>query len=176
MRRCGSAAGWVSADATAAVARRETPLHLAAESRNADVAAALIGAGADVTVKNIDGYAALRAALRRMADRHSRSPVARRRTAEQHWLAPTPTIFEFYGDIFRSVGSVLKTVYVDRSSKPLSIPAIQEARRNERIAAYAAAVEKVWVAARLAITTTSPSVRARRARSAAVIGTLRAPV
>jgi hypothetical protein len=62
---CGGAAGaagWASTAAGAAVARRNTPLHLAAESRNADVAAALIGAGADATVKNIDGYAALRCA------------------------------------------------------------------------------------------------------------------
>ncbi len=77
---CGSAAGWVSADATAAVARRETPLHLAAESRNADVAAALIGAGADVTVKNIDGYAALRCAAWPTATAAARLPAGGRQS------------------------------------------------------------------------------------------------
>ncbi len=71
--------GWASAAAGAAVARRATPLHFAARNGDADATAALIGAGADASIKDWTGYAA----PRRTAERHSRSPGARRRTAEQ---------------------------------------------------------------------------------------------
>ncbi len=70
---------WASAAAGAAVARRATPLHYAAWNGNAAVTAALIGAGADVSIKDWTGYAA----PRHTAVRHSRSPGARRMTAEQ---------------------------------------------------------------------------------------------
>ncbi len=58
---CGAAgaAGRASAASDAAVARRNTPLHLAARYGHADVAAALIGAGADVSVENKDRWAVL---------------------------------------------------------------------------------------------------------------------
>jgi hypothetical protein len=57
LRRFGAAesvrSGWASAAATAA--RRATPLHCAAEYGHADVMAALLGAGADASIKNSNG-------------------------------------------------------------------------------------------------------------------------
>ncbi len=74
------AAGWASTAAGAAVARRNTPLHRAAYYGHADVAAALIGAGADMTVKNIDGYAALRCAEWPTATAAARLPAGGRQS------------------------------------------------------------------------------------------------
>ncbi len=54
---CVGAAGAASGDSGATVACRNTPLHLAAANVHADVAAALINAGADVKIKNVNGWA-----------------------------------------------------------------------------------------------------------------------
>jgi hypothetical protein len=64
--------GWASAAAGAAVACRSTPLHCAAANGTAAVTAALLGAGADASIKDNYGYAALRRAVR--ADRHQLQP------------------------------------------------------------------------------------------------------
>ncbi len=73
--RCGSER------ASAAGARRTTPLHLAAWNGNADATAALLGAGADASIKESSGYAALSRAARPTATNQIRR--ARRRTAER---------------------------------------------------------------------------------------------
>ncbi len=57
-RWCGL--GWASA---AAVASRSTPLHWAAYNGNADATAALLGSGADASVKDNNEYAAPRRAV-----------------------------------------------------------------------------------------------------------------
>jgi ankyrin repeat protein len=53
--RIGGGSARASAAANAAVARRRTPLHCAAIYRHADVMAALLGAGADASIKDSDG-------------------------------------------------------------------------------------------------------------------------
>jgi hypothetical protein len=54
--------GWASAAADAAVARRKwTPLHWAVVRGRADLTAALLGAGADASIKDCIGYALLHA-------------------------------------------------------------------------------------------------------------------
>ncbi len=149
-RRCGRCGGRASAAAGAAVARRNTPLHLvidlplhlAAARGNAfviDVVTALIGAGADMTLKNIEGYAA----LCRMADRHSRSPYARRMTAEQLWLARDGGLAERITDSFHSWFA--RALFATEQEITAQQEARQEARRNEKIAKYEAAVEQVRV-------------------------------
>ncbi len=70
----GGGSAWASAAAGAAVARRYTPLHYAVYYGRADanaiaVMAALLGAGADASLKDSGGYAVPR------ADRH-RPPAA----------------------------------------------------------------------------------------------------
>jgi hypothetical protein len=80
-RRAVVRLGWASAAARAAVARRSTPLHWAAYNGNADATAALLGSGADGSIKDNNEYAAPRRAARPTAT--SRSRGARRNTAEQ---------------------------------------------------------------------------------------------
>ncbi len=56
----GGGSAWASAAAGAAVARRYTPLHYAVYFGRADeiaVMAALLGAGADASIKDSGGYA-----------------------------------------------------------------------------------------------------------------------
>jgi hypothetical protein len=53
--RIGGGSARASAAANAAVARRKTPLHLAAVKGRADAMAALLGAGADASIKNKGG-------------------------------------------------------------------------------------------------------------------------
>ena len=60
---------------------RSTPLHWAAYKGNADATAALLGSGADASIKDNNEYAAPRHAARPTAT--SRSCGARRETAEQ---------------------------------------------------------------------------------------------
>jgi ankyrin repeat protein len=51
---CGGSAR-ASAAAHAAVARRRTPLHCAANNGHVDAIAALLGAGADASIQDRDG-------------------------------------------------------------------------------------------------------------------------
>jgi hypothetical protein len=75
-----------AADSDAAVARRETPLHLAAANGHGDVMAALIGAGADVTIKNEHGWAFQRP-VRPGAVRWASAAVVARRETPLHTAA-----------------------------------------------------------------------------------------
>ncbi len=63
---------WASAAAGAAVARRSMPLHSAAVNGHADATAALLGAGADASIKGTCEYAA----LHHRAAPHGRPPPA----------------------------------------------------------------------------------------------------
>jgi ankyrin repeat protein len=62
------------------VARSWTPLHCAAANGNAAATATLLGAGADVAIKNISGYAALRCAARPTATATAPVPAGGRRS------------------------------------------------------------------------------------------------
>jgi hypothetical protein len=89
------------------------------------------------------------------ADRHSRSrsPGARRRTAEQmaheYEVPGLMAVLTAGIDVTAGIGVL--------AGRLLGLETADQ-RTQRRIAAYAAAVEKVCVAARLAITTTRPSV------------------
>ena len=80
-RWCGL--GWASAAAGAAVASRSTPLHWAAYNGNADATAALLGFGADASIKDNNEYAAPRRAAPHGPTAASCSRGARRDTAQQ---------------------------------------------------------------------------------------------
>jgi hypothetical protein len=58
--RIGGGSARASAAANAAVARRSTPVHLAAQHGEAAATAALLGAGADASIEDYRGYAVLR--------------------------------------------------------------------------------------------------------------------
>jgi ankyrin repeat protein len=85
---CGGAAGAAgraSPDAGAAVARRDTPLHRAAESGNAAATAVLINAAADVTITNVHGWAFAAGAAG--ADSADASAAVARRKTPLHYAA-----------------------------------------------------------------------------------------
>ncbi len=88
-RRGLGAVGMDQAAAGAAGPRRCTPLHLAACYANADATAALIGAGADATIENRNGYTTLHRAAP-----HGLPPQPRPRCPQGHSRAMGTRLWE----------------------------------------------------------------------------------
>ncbi len=151
-RWCGL--GWASAAAGAAVASRSTPLHWAAYNGNADATAALLGSGADTSIKDNNEYAApRRAAPRRTADRRQPQPrwPAGRRRSNAH-------------EVMRRAARTRRR-WSRRAAAPLAIaiasPTPASGQRLCRTAPLA-----------VRACTRASMCRAPRARSAAAMGTL----